>query len=197
MTPAIWSKKIAQELAHYRNPQTPAGFASVWVDRKTLGRQRDCINSNYIDVRIYMADWYLYIWYLLIIYTYIIWFDMHISYTVKLSFLLKDLRQIAKVNPSKIEVWWIRSTYLERVCTINTYNNSLSFNQSAPPFLSIVRCQNPHDARSTRPSKEGTTGHQKHSLKHQTSGMTGCISRFQFGSLIGCMSNVLCGLCTC
>lgn len=101
---------------------------------------------------------------------------MHISYTVKLPFLLKDLRQIVKVNPSKIEVWWVRSAYLERVCTINTYNNSLSFNQSVPPFLSIgFRCQNPHDARSTGPSKEGMTGLQKHSLKHQTSGMTGCI----------------------
>lgn len=83
--PCNLKQKITQALAHYRNPQTPAGFASVWVDRKTLGRQRDCINSNYIDVHIYM-DWYLYhiyIWYLFIVYTYIIWFDMHISYTVK------------------------------------------------------------------------------------------------------------------
>lgn len=126
------------------------------------------------------------------------------SYTVKLPFLLKDLRQIVKVNPSKIEVWWVRSAYLERVRTINTYNNSLSFNQSAPPFLSIgFRCQNPQDARSTRPSKGGMTGLQKHSLKHQTSGMTGCIGEalnfpdFSLARLIGCMSNVLCGLCTC
>ena len=148
--PCNLKQKITQALAHYRNPQTPAGVASVWVDRKTLGRQRDCINSNYIDVHIYM-DWNIYIYdiYLLFIHIYI-WYDMHILYTVKLPFLLKDLRQIVKVNPSKIEVWWVRSAYLERVCTINTYNNSLSFNQSVPPFLSIgFLCQNPHDARST------------------------------------------------